>query len=558
MKKKWKLLNDDCVKLMKKMKANSIDSIICDPPYGLEFMGRDWDKIGDVRQPGDKNYTKTKASPYDRSKVRYGGTAGYRSAGTGMRQQEWHYQWAVEALRVAKPGAHLLAFGGTRTHHRLMCALEDAGWEIRDCLMWLYGSGFPKSLDVSKAMDKEAKAKRKVVGKYQPPGMKKPWNLKNAKDKRIVPFSMSTRNNLDVTKPNTDSAKQWQGWGTSVKPAWEPIILARKPMTQTVAKNVVEYGTGALNIDATRISVNPDTIDDSRLGGRGKWKTEGMAKNVYAGGYAGLDNPSFPLGRFPANLVLSHTPNCKVVGTKQVESGNVVGRNRDLTKSTSLVYGGRKNDGKDAGYGTEIVDAWECDAECPVRLLNEQSGELTSGKLLSHHRRGGRGLAGTSTFAIRDRTDEPCNFGGDSGGASRFFYCAKVSRQEREAGCEQLAQKKMYADGARSLEILSQDGRPQETLSVSNNHPTVKPISLMRWLITLVTPPNGVILDPFTGSGSTGCAAATLGFDFVGIEKEKAYITIAKARIKYWSSVKYDEEDGNHVVVSTKASEFFE
>jgi hypothetical protein len=175
----------------------------------------------------------------------------------GQPDYLFHYRWSKACFRVVKPGGLLLAFGGTRTFHRLACGIEDAGWEIRDCLMWLYGQGFPKSLDISKAIDKAAGAEREVVGRYQPPGMEKPWNLRNAKDERTVEVFASSRNNLDITAPATAAAKQWQGWGTALKPAWEPIILAMKPMDGTFAANAEKHGVAGLNIDACRI----DTTD---------------------------------------------------------------------------------------------------------------------------------------------------------------------------------------------------------------------------------------------------------------------------------------------------------
>src|SRR5208283_5151130 len=210
------VLQGDCLLVMKNMKENSIDSIVTDPPYGLKFMSKEWDH--------------------------------------GIPGIEF---WK-EALRVCKPGAHLLAFGGTRTHHRLMVAIEDAGWEIRDCLGWLYGSGFPKSLDVSKAIDKAVGAKREVIGLYKTPEGEQTlstynnWqdeSLKNGTQERRVP---------EITSPTTDLAKQWQGWGTALKPAFEPIILARKPLGGTVAENVKKWGTGALNIDYCRVNIVGD------------------------------------------------------------------------------------------------------------------------------------------------------------------------------------------------------------------------------------------------------------------------------------------------------------
>jgi DNA modification methylase len=358
------------------VKSEMVDSIVTDPPYGLKFMGKNWDH----GVPG---------VPF------------------------WE-----EALRVAKPGAYLLAFGGTRTFHRLAVAIEDAGWEIRDCVMWVYGSGFPKSHDVSKAIDKTVGAVREVVGKSQ-------WS------NRTPNGCVGIRGNefpkdKTLTAPATDAARQWEGWGTALKPAWEPIIVARKPIQGTVAENVLKYGTGGINIDGCR--VGEDTI-----------KTQGGDKfpGVY-GTYATCPE-SVHLGRWPANLI--HDGSDEVAGLFPVTS-------------SGKMPAGQK------------------------RLNSEGPNRNTFGY-----------MAPDTT-----KRDTPA----DSGSAARFFYCAKSSKSDRGEG---------------------------------NNHCTVKPLALMRYLCRLVTPPGGMILDPFMGSGSTGKAAEVEGFRFIGIELEKEYTEIAKGRI---------------------------
>jgi len=376
------------------MPADSVDAIVTDPPYGLSFMGKGWDQ----QVPGP---------------------------------DYWR-----EALRVAKPGAHLLAFGGTRTAHRLACAIEDAGWELRDCLSYLYGVGFPKSHDISKAIDREAGAVREVTGKHPNPAGALLWGH---------PGKDTHRDNYDktasvLTAPATPAAQQWQGWGTALKPAWEPIYLARKPFAGTVASNVLEHGCGALNVDGCRVAsaealVRPavQRLDNAVLG-------RGLGAGVQ----------SEPAGRWPANLVLD---------------------------------------------------------EDAAAMLDEQTADKLHGA----------GQARNGSANPRPKVyDEssynvPCSTGdmhrfGDSGGASRFFYTAKASRSEREAG-------------------LGGSGERQ------NTHPTVKPIALMRWLVRLVTPPGGVVLDPFMGSGSTGVAAILEGARFIGVELVPAYAELAWARI---------------------------
>jgi DNA modification methylase len=415
----------DCREVMAQMEPESVDAIVCDPPYGLSFMGKGWDH--------------------------------------GVPGEEF---W-IEALRVAKPGTHLIAFGGTRTFHRLTCAIEDAGWEIRDCLSWLYGSGFPKSLDVGKAIDRRrddteqiyrvtawirearnaaglsnrdineafgfagmmaghwttAKSQPSVPTLDQVPkllallGVDDPpeeigrllldlngrkgqpgenwWKREKVgvKSAGIAVPGEGVRHTVGgsravevpITTPTTEAARQWHGWGTALKPAWEPAILARKPLIGTVAANVLEHGTGAVNVDGCRVGAEvTTTVRSGNSGAHGRY---GKDDRVFT-----RENPP---GRWPANVM---------------------------------------HDGE-AGLGE-----W-----------------------------------------------------------SRYFYCAKASKRDRGEG---------------------------------NSHPTVKPNALMRYMVRLVTPPGGIVLDPFCGSGSTIVAAQDEGFDAIGIEQDPAYVEIARGRIK--------------------------
>lgn len=384
------MLIGDCVEQMRTLDADSVDAIVTDPPYGLEFMGKAWDGFG-----------------------------------TPLGFQTWTEQWAREALRVLKPGGHLLAFGGTRMYHRLAAGIEDAGFEIRDTLMWLYGSGFPKSLDVSKAIDKAAGAERQTI--VDEKWLDKYPNGNGGNHNRGITYGAPSvlGRPLTTTLPSTEAAKKWEGWGTALKPAVEPIVLARKPLIGTVAENVLTHGTGALNIDASRIgteqSYNPD---HHRSGGSGY------------GGY-GQGVKTAASGRWPANILLD---------------------------------------------------------EAAAALLDEQSGEAGGGF-------GKRGkLNGGATQWGFNGSGQEVGYG-DSGGASRFFYVAKASRAERNKGLDR------------------------------NIHPTVKPVDLMRYLIRLVTPKGGTVLDPFMGSGTTAVAAIEEGAIWVGCEREPEYVAIIEARI---------------------------
>lgn len=541
----------DCLDVMREMEENSVDAVVCDPPYGLEFMGMKWDRLGNIGEGKSKTPAPAKSGQAFNERIgrvsynasqnvkcrkckhwKFSGTPckctspdfpNIRSA-QAQAMQGWHFAWACEALRVAKPGAYLLAFGGTRTFHRLACAIEDAGWMLKDTMMWVYGSGFPKSHDVSKALDRKAGAEREVVGKETVDAGITSGSMHAGRESRLV--------ERDVTVPATPEAKQWNGFGTALKPSWEPIVLAQAPLEGTYAENVLKWGCGALNIDGCRI-------------GTDKITTRLQKKAWGIGGQSAPTGESEHQGRWPANFLLSHTMFCEKVGEKRVKASLPASGPTSTGESTSNSRG--KFDGRgnrtppnyaDAD-GFETIEDWRCVPDCPVAMLDKQSGELKSGRLLTHHKRGG-GKPPIGTFEIRERTGEPCNFGGDQGGASRFFYCAKASTQERNAGLEEVLTLFERRQGfeEKSAGRWNKAGEwTDNTTPSANNHPTVKPIALLRYLCRLVTPPGGLVLDPFTGSGSTGCAAVLEGFRFVGIEKEKEYTEIAEARIEHWAAM---------------------
>lgn len=390
------VLNGNCVEIMAAMDAQSFHAIVCDPPYGLEFMGKGWDKLSG--QPGYVERGRITNRPKGLSKYQGAGGRVVNSYQAGVPMQEWHVRWLREAFRVLKPGGHLLAFGGSRTFHRLFCAAEDAGFEIRDTLMWLYGSGFPKS--------------HNLAGKLE----------------------------------------GWNGWGTALKPAHEPILLARKPLIGTVVKNVLTHGTGALNIDASRIGTD-QVSTHSRGADRAFPKCPGETTARESGRKKRQDkiDATPRVGRWPANVIMD-------------------------TAAGALLDQQAGNRGAAAPVrGTEPSAAVERDAVTGAR----------------------RRVAGA--------------FHADSGGPSRFFYCPKAKRSEKEAGCADLA--KLH-DRKRG-----------------NHHPTVKPVALMEYLIRLVLPDGGLLLDPFAGSGTTLVAAKRLGQLAVGIEENREYVEVAHARL---------------------------
>jgi DNA modification methylase len=385
-----KLLLGDCLDKLKELGDNSVDSIVTDPPYGLAFMGKHWD--------------------YD-----------------VPSQQIWE-----ECMRVLKPGGHILSFAGSRTYHRMAVRIEDAGFEIRDQIMWVYGSGFPKSRNIGKAVDKIEGNEREVVGKNVSIQFKEK-GIQQKKDYSESDGMFGAKgHNIDVTKGNS----QWEGWGTALKPAHEPIVMARKPLSEkTVGNNVLEWGTGGINIDGCRIGTDETITNHSRSAesaiSKGKYGDSSEQETHQTEGQL--------LGRFPANIIFDE------------EAGKLLDEQSGISKS----IGGRIE--KKIGWG-------EFGGNGSKEIIDGQPGF------------------------------------GDVGGASRFFYCPKTSKSDRSEG---------------------------------NNHPTVKPTDLMAYLIRLVTPKGGVVLDPFMGSGSTGKAAVREGMNFIGIERETEYFEIAKSRIEY-------------------------
>lgn len=401
----------DCLQVLKTFPDNSFDSVVTDPPYGIRFMGKAWDGA-DIEARAARRAEMPSHAPDA------GPNGGHRSVAAeagrydltpkGMLAfQAFTLEWAAECLRVLKPGGHLLSFASPRTYHHMAVGIEMAGFEIRDQIMWVFGSGFPKSHNLS--------------GEYE-------------------------------------------GWGTALKPGHEPICMARKPLIGTVARNVLAHGTGALNIDACRIPSEPMPPNTGAGGLPRRREDEQRGPGVVSNPHAA--------GRWPANLIHDGSPEVAVLFPH--------------TKS-GLMKGGT------------------------IRAAQDAPGSVCYGTY-------GGNATSADTF-------------GDEGSAARFFYCAKATRRDRNEGFEHMERKPLHwSSGSQNPGSFQSDGTDKTS---QNNHPTVKPTDLMAYLVRLVTPPGGKVLDPFTGSGSTGKAAVREGFEFVGIEREPPYLAIAEARIAH-------------------------
>lgn len=396
---KLRVFNGDCLDVMAELIANGekFDSVVCDPPYHLTSI---------VKRFGGEN-----AAP-----AQFGTDGAYSRASKGFMGKEWDggdIAFRIETWRLCfellKDGGHLLAFSGTRTYHRMAVAIEDAGFEIRDQIGWLYGSGFPKSHNISKAIDKINGAEREIVGTRVTNVGMQGGNFANK----------SGQGEINITAAASEEAQQWEGWGTALKPAWEPVVVARKPISEkSIAANVLKHGTGAINIDGCRVGSDGGTKDIPN--------GHGVKSNDVYGVYNSCETKSINgLGRWPANII---------------------------------------HDGSE-----EVVAAFPAVADSSNHVRKNNSGSKIFG----------------GTIGIGDSVS-PYS---DSGNASRFFYSAKAQEEDR----------------------------------MGSKHPTVKPIDLMAYLCRMVTPPNGHVLDPFAGSGSTGIGAIREGFHATLIEREPEY-----------------------------------
>jgi site-specific DNA-methyltransferase (adenine-specific) len=652
------VINGNNIDILKTYPDNYFDAVVTDPPYGLG------------KEPN--------AAELMKDWVEHGY---HEVSGSGFMGKEWDafvpqpVFWK-EVFRVLKHGGHVLSFFGSRTYDWGVMAMRFANFEVRDTITWHFGSGFPKSYNIAKGIEGKIvngssswNDWKKLDGEKEQVN----WGYSKGQAEQGYRDDYTEANKERVGKVNFQSkeAKQWEGWGTALKPASEYIVLARKPLEKglSIAENILKWGVGGINIDATRIGLSKG--DDARLGGKGSWKTDKAAENVYEGGYEGKDIESSPLGRFPANIILTHHPECECKGTKKVKAIKG-GNSRAIQKNTYNDFGKNYDNtpnGVGCGFGDENgqeeVENWDCHEDCPIRILDEQSGILKSGKLIGEYNGfGNNGIYGKSGLSNR-------NYESDSGGASRFFYCAKASKSERNKGLEQerwfydlelvlesisfteqnlfiweseelnqnmdlngeAQQKKDISEGivllvedkecyttlfgkgkevlfpkaikfttsmgikqtielktlnyyqplsindsiADVIETNKENGlnlaenvglknilkliftkektgfphgvkivvkkMPQlinvkEVWKKSNIHSTVKPIKLMQYLVKMITPPNGIVLDPFCGSGTTGVACKLEGFQFVGMEQDPEYSKIAEGRIKNYKEEK--------------------
>lgn len=725
---KQEVFNGNNLELLKQYPDNYFDAIVTDPPYGLG------------KEPNAEQMLQAWI------------TDGYLEVkGSGFMGKEWDsfvpqpIFWK-EVFRTLKHGGHVVSFFGTRTYDWGVMAMRLAGFEVRDCIQWVYGSGFPKSHNISKAIDKMYGAEREVVGKTITGTM----NNKGGASVNKEGWD-SGQKEVNVTISSTDQAKEWEGWGSALKPAHEDLVLARKPfqfssdfvylyeniiyklklqicqsklfakdvkeifmssqkdlkgvkldfvqwsvgkpfntkedllvlmdmlqlemkegnttlnivllwlntlvelwsvantyITETesstitelrilnslewesifqnitllkdnntnglianvltaeslfsvlnlklndilthfakedvilkesektfvpnseqivlarkplekglsIAENVLKWGTGGINIDGCRVGLNEN--DDKRLGGNGSWKTDKTARNVYEGGYEGKEIQSSSLGRFPANFIMTHHPDCVCVGTKKIKG--------QIDKPTNRTEKGNTWDEKNSGLrnklptnsggfadenGEETIENWNCHEDCPIRIMDEQSGVLNKQGVSKTDNKSGwqnEYVGGNEVKPVERKLYL------DKGGASRFFYCAKASKKERNKGLDQFQERQSKKMDGGTFHSASTEATNRE---MKNFHPTVKPISLMRYLVRLITPPNGIVLDPFNGSGTTGVACKLEGLNYVGMELDAEYCKIAQARIDNFteSDLKYEVEEQDEVEEVEKTNE---
>ena len=514
----------NCLEELKNLPDNSIDAIVTDPPYGLGNS--------------DPDYIMSAL------KMWIEGDREHIPAGKGFMGKQWDAfvpppaVWD-ECFRVLKPGGHILVFAGTRTQDLMGLSVRMAGFEIRDSISWIYGSGFPKSMDVAKSI--EAKL---VTGSANKQAFK---NLNGTTEERTDRGGLSKKHSdndrpsdytetaqgdyLRTLEPTTDEAKKWAGWGTALKPALEPVIVGRKPLSEkNVALNVLKWGTGGINIDKSRIGTDTmggGTMPDLRDVGAKSKEAIGIDKLSFGqvSGAERIEYDNFKTGRFPANLIFTHGEDCVEIGV--VEESYAINKTEEWTG-----FGQKERPDYESSEQKVSTVLYECVDGCPVKELDEQSGFSVTKRQ-------------EKPSAVRDEAN---TWGGtfqqnrgarghsDSGGASRFFYVAKANKKDRNEGLDSLDEKGKVYNGKSEESAGNAPGSVEDKFTTkpqANHHPTVKPTSLMEYLIELVCPAGGTVLDPFAGSGSTGKAAIRKGMKFVGVEMTEEYLPIIKGRLDH-------------------------
>lgn len=506
---RWSIAHADALSFLRTLPDSCVDSLVTDPPAGIGFMGRDWDK-----NKGDRD-----------------------------KWIAWLEEIMVEVVRVLKPGAHGLVWALPRTSHWTAFALENAGFEIRDCFHHAFGSGFPKSLNVSKAIDAAAGAKREVIATQTLSG-----TAAMSLEEKGGTYSSGIASNghkktIEITAPSTAEAKRWDGWGTALKPAHEDWWLVRKPLDGTVAASVQEYGTGAINIDGCRVKHGADV--DLHAVQRSQTEPSGHTVTMNVPGHE--QSMYAPGGRWPSNVLLSHSVDCICLGMRSVKANPTWDTPNRETLPSAFTGAAVSN----VVHESEEIEVWQCVDDCPVYAMDQQSGELKSGAL--------KGRFGKSSLVYGDYAGAPYDIDASTGTASRFFpqfahdpnlddpaawppfmYAAKPSRAERDAGLEHF---KARTGGEATGREDGSDGTHSPRAGAGRNggahnvHPTVKRVSFIQYLQRLVTPPNGVTLDIFVGSGTHAVAAYREGFRFLGCElndtDEEPFVSIARARVTH-------------------------
>lgn len=475
----------DCRDVLTQFEENSLDACVTDPPYHLTSI---------VKRMSAEN-----AVP-----AQFGSDGRYARASAGFMGKMWDGgdiafdpdTWHA-VYRVLKPGAHLLAMGGTRTYHRLACAIEDAGFEIRDTIMWLYGSGFPKSHDVSKGIDRAVGAEREIVGQRK--------KLESYGPNEVYGDGPDHGGIQLITVPATAAARQWEGWHTALKPACEMIVLARKPLSEgTVAANVLRWGTGAINVGACRVATD-ELANKTWNNGSQRVSSGNSPKGGSDFHYSNGEVKGNAIGRWPANVI--HDGSEEVVAAFPVGGGGSFAQSgyRDGGQSENCVgLNGRKNapdNYGDSGSAARFFYQTKPDepkGRWPANIIHDGSEEVVAAfPQTETHAKTKAGYADPEATSWSIPIDSGRTYERDDGSAARFFYTAKADSDDR----------------------------------LGSNHPTVKPLDLMQYLVRLITPPRGTVLDPFAGTGTTGEAAWREGMSAMLIEREDEYCADIRRRM---------------------------